>query len=92
MYSHESLQNVQFIKYPKLSKLKSFINNFICSNYTPIMLLSQPKSNFKISKQNLSIPFLRLGKQQKPETVWKVVFNNIKMKRKCCNVQIKIKL
>ena len=52
--------------------------NFICSNYTPIMLLSQPKSNFKISKQNLSIPFLRLGNQQKPETVWNVVFNNIK--------------
>ena len=38
---------------------------FIC-NYTLIMLLSQPKSNFKISKQNLSIPFLRLGKQQQP--------------------------
>ena len=51
---------------------------FICSNYTPIILLSHPKSSFKISKQNLSIPFLRLGKQQKPETVWKVVFNNIK--------------
>ena len=39
---------------------------FICSNYTLIMLLSQPKSNFKISKKNLSIPFLRLGKQQQP--------------------------
>jgi len=78
MYSHESLQNVQFIKYPKLSKQISFIKTFIYSNYTQIILLSHPKSSFKISKQNLSIPFLRLGKQQKPETVWKVVFNNIK--------------
>ena len=42
MYSHESLQNVQFIKYPKLSKQISFITlSFIVITHQSFYYLIQ---------------------------------------------------